>query len=327
MAEAVDSEKTLGIRSEPRLPLHTFPPPMIIPPLKQPHQQTIILLHGRGSSAKIFAPELLSVPLNNSATSPGLNACTFRDLLPHTRFVFPTAPRSRATIYRRAIINQWYDGSGDWEDTLLGHAKETVLFIHSLLEDEAIRLGGTDKLVLGGFSQGCAAALVCLLLWRGTPLGGILGMCGMLPMADVMAEAMAEGDYRMGGRYDGAPRGSDDDPFEHSDGDSTTSWEGNRSEHDPVERALRILGDEIGITVAELATRPSFLETPVFLGHGTVDDNVPVRYGQEAARVLRAMGCEVDFKTYDGLDHCSSKDMLKDMIGFLGDIAPGSRWS
>ncbi|UQC90901.1 acyl-protein thioesterase [Colletotrichum lupini] len=295
MAEAVDSEKTLGIRSEPRLPLHTFPPPMVIPPLKQPHQQTIILLHGRGSSAKLFAPELLSVPLDNSTTSPGLNACTFRDLLPHTRFVFPTAPRSRATIYRRAIINQWYDGSGDWEDTLLGHAKETVLFIHSLLEDEAIRLGGTDKVVLGGFSQGCAAALVCLLLWRGTPLGGILG--------------------------------SDDGLFEHSDGDSTTSWEGNRSEHDPVERALRILGDEIGITVAELATRPSFLGTPVFLGHGTVDDNVPVRYGQEAARVLRAMGCEVDFKAYDGLDHCYSKDMLKDMIGFLGDIAPGSQWS
>ncbi|KXH58085.1 acyl-protein thioesterase [Colletotrichum nymphaeae SA-01] len=143
-------------------------------------------------------------------------------------------------------------------------------------------------------------------------------------MTGVMAEAMAEGDFRLGGRYDEAPEYCDDDPFEHSDGDSTTSWEGNRSEHDSVERALRILGDEIGITIPELTTRPSFLETPVFLGHGTVDDNVPVRYGEEASRVLGAMGCEVEFKTYDGLDHCYSKDMLKDMIDFLGNRAPNS---
>ncbi|KAK1728390.1 hypothetical protein CaCOL14_012863 [Colletotrichum acutatum] len=324
MAEAVDSEKSQGVIPEPRLPLHAFPPPMVIPPLKQPHQQTIILLHGRGSSAKLFAPGLLSVPLGDSTASPDLSTCTFRDLLPHTRFVFPTAPRSRATIYRRSIINQWYDGSGDWEETLLGHAKEMILFIHSLLEDEAIRVGGTDKVVLGGFSQGCAAALICLLMWRGAPLGGILGMCGMLPMAGVMAEAMGQRHHRLDGQDDEAPECSDNDPFEHSDGVSTTSWEGNRPEYDPVERALRMLRDEIGITVLELATGPSFQETPVFLGHGTVDDNVPVRYGQEASRVLRTMGCDVKIKVYDGLDHCYSKDMLKDMIKFIGDRVPDS---
>lgn len=324
MAQAVDVENASGISSEPRLPLHAFPPPMVIPPLKQPHRQTIILLHGRGSSAKFFAPDLLSVPLGFPAASPGLSSGTFQDYLPHTRFVFPTAPRSRATIYRRSIINQWYDGSGDWEETLLGHAKETVLFLHSLIEDEAIRVGGTGRVVLGGFSQGCAAALLCLLMWRGTALGGILGMCGMLPMAGAISEAMVERYRRLDGRYDEAPEYSDDDPFEQSDADSNTSREAGRAQCDPVKRALRTLGDEIGIPVPELTTRLSLRETPVFLGHGTVDDNVPVHYGQEASRVLRTMGCDVDFKTYNGLDHCYSKDMLKDMIEFLGNRAPDS---
>ncbi|KAK1495124.1 acyl-protein thioesterase [Colletotrichum cuscutae] len=236
------SEKTLGIRSEPRLPLHTFPPPMIIPPLKQPHQQTIILLHGRGSSAKIFAPELLSVPLDNSTTSPGLNTCTFRDLLPHTRFVFPTAPRSRATIYRRAIINQWYDGSGDWEDTLLGHAKETVLFY--ILYWKMKPFGWAGRAVLRRlFACCCGGGRHSAVYWV------CLGCHGgrKLSTGTLMAIRLRAG----GGG------------------------------------AMRILGNEVGITVAEL--------TPY---------------------------ATVDFKTYDGLDHCYSKDMLKDMIGFLGDIAP-----
>ncbi|KXH56036.1 acyl-protein thioesterase [Colletotrichum salicis] len=316
MNEAADVEKAPGIISEPRLPLHSFPPPIIIPPRKQPHQQTIILLHGRGSSAKIFAPELLSVPLDDPATPSGLNTCTFQDLLPHTRFVFPTAPRSRATIYRRSIINQWYDGSGDWEEMLWGHAKEMIVFIHSLVEDEAIRVGATGKVMLGGFSQGCAAALLCLLMWRGKPLGGILGMCGMLPMAGVMSEALVKGQRRLDGLHDEA-----DDPFEHSDDSSNAGEEGDQAEYDPTHQALCILGDETGLPVPDLATRLSSQETPVFLGHGTADANVLVHHGQEASRVLRTMSFDVNFKPYDGLDHCYSKDMLKDMVGFLENRA------
>ncbi|KAK1637037.1 Alpha/Beta hydrolase protein [Colletotrichum phormii] len=324
MNEVTDGEKAPGIILEPRLPLHAFPPPRIIPPLKQPHQQTIILLHGRGSSAKIFAPEFLSIPLDDPATPSGVNTCTFQDPLPHTRFVFPTAPRSRATIYRRSIINQWYDGSGDWEETLLGHAKETVDFIHSLIEDEAIRVRGTGKVMLGGFSQGCAAALLCLLMWRGKPLGGILGMCGMLPMAGVMSEALVRGQRRLDGLHDEAPEFPDDDPFEHSDDSSNAVGEGDQTEYDTTHQPLRILGDEIGLPVPDLATRLSSQETPVFLGHGTADANVLVHHGQEASRVLRTMGFDVNFKTYDGLDHCYSKDVLEDMLEFLGNRAQDS---
>ncbi|OHF00263.1 acyl-protein thioesterase [Colletotrichum orchidophilum] len=322
MTEAVNKEEAPGIRPEPRLPLHAFPPPMIIAPQKQPHRHTIILLHGRGSSARIFAPALLSVLLDNPIAPPGRK--TFQDLLPHARFVFPTAPRSRATVYRRSIINQWYDGSGDWEETLLGNARETVLFIHSLIEDEAVQVGGTDRVVLGGFSQGCAAALLCLLLWRSKPIGGLLGMCGMLPMAGVMSEVMMERSRQVDERHQNPPEYSDDDLFEHPHDHSTTSWDGVQAKHNPVEQALRLLGEEIGLSVPKLATRLSLQETPVFLGHGTADDNVSLQDGQEASRVLQTMGFDIDFKTYDGLGHCYSKDMLKDMIEFLRNRAPGS---
>ncbi|WYZ35554.1 hypothetical protein EsH8_X_000201 [Colletotrichum jinshuiense] len=304
---------------ESPLPLHTFPPPTIVPPLRQPHTQTVIFLHGRGSSARIFAPPFLSASVCGAITGPG----TFRDALPHTRFVFPTAPRSRATIYRRSIINQWYDGSGDWEETVLGHARETVKFVHALIEEEAIAVGGAYRVVLGGYSQGCAAALLCLLLWEGEPLGSVLGMCGMLPMARALEDILI--DYRQttdgddngvleGGREDGIfePTSGElqPDPFDR-DGDE------DAPSTNPLAQTLSVLREEIGLPPPLADAEVSLRKTPVFLGHGAEDDRVLLRYGKHASHVLRMMGCEVIFKTYDGLGHFYSKDMLEDMLEFL----------
>ncbi|KAL2263280.1 hypothetical protein VTK26DRAFT_7470 [Humicola hyalothermophila] len=104
-----------------------FPPPVVIPPLRPPHKNTFILLHGRGSNASTFGPTLLSTPFPlpcgtvspspspDSSTPPPKPATTttitttLRELLPHTKFVFPTAARSRATIYKRSLITQWFD--------------------------------------------------------------------------------------------------------------------------------------------------------------------------------------------------------------------------
>ncbi len=43
--------------------------------------------------------------------------------------------------------------------------------LHRLLEREVREVGGRN-VVLGGLSQGCAAALVAGLLWRGEGFGG-----------------------------------------------------------------------------------------------------------------------------------------------------------
>lgn len=49
---------------------------------------------------------------------------------------------------------------------------------------------GSD--VLGGLSQGCAAALVATLLWEGGRLGALVGMCGWLPYAARMSEEVED---------------------------------------------------------------------------------------------------------------------------------------
>ncbi|KAK2004988.1 alpha/beta-hydrolase [Colletotrichum falcatum] len=302
---------TADVADEPRLPLHVFPSLTAVPPLKQPHLYSLIFLHGRGSSARIFAPPFLSAPVRG----PDSNTLTLREALPHTRFIFPTAPRSRATLYKRSIINQWYDGSGDWEETLLGNARETVAFVHALIRNETQLVGGTDKIFLGGFSQGCAAALLCSLLWEGEPLGGILGMCGMLPMADTIESVLHESTHTMNDEHqETAPVDSDDDVFDSSNHESPFGRKEDELGANPLEQALNIIREEIDLPSHSSESVPPFLRTPVFLGHGSKDDRVPPRHSQHACRILRLMGCNVNLRIYSDLDHWYSQDMLQDMV-------------
>lgn len=78
----------------------TYPKPLIVPPLET-HKETRIILHGRGSNAQKFGPELLDTPI------PGLG--TLPQKFPHAKFVFTTASLRRATIYKRSLITQWFD--------------------------------------------------------------------------------------------------------------------------------------------------------------------------------------------------------------------------
>ncbi|KAF9876060.1 acyl-protein thioesterase [Colletotrichum karsti] len=307
----MSESQTTADSPEPPLPLHTFHPPLIVPPLKPPHRQTLIFLHGRGSSARIFAPPFLSAPVE----SPGepeeesqRHITTLQYALPHTRFVFPTAPRSRATVYRRSVINQWYDGSGDWEETVLGGAGETVAFLRGLLAEEAAVVGGAGRVVLGGFSQGCAAALLCLLLWESEePLGGVVGMCGMLPMGGVLGDVLRGADDLVGEE--------EDDVFAST---SPFDDDGDQASASPVLQALNLLREEVGLQKLGRDSESRLEHIPVFLGHGTADENVPVQYGQDASRVLQMMQYDVTFKSYQGLDHWYSTEMMSDVVRFLG---------
>lgn len=46
-----------------------------------------------------------------------------------------------------------------------------------MLDDEAKILGGTEKVFIGGFSQGCAISLATFLSYPGV-LGGVVGLSG-----------------------------------------------------------------------------------------------------------------------------------------------------
>lgn len=303
-----------------------YPPPLIIPPLSTPHKQTLIILHGRGSSAQKFAPPLLSTEFTppsleqqpSPSPSSSSQSVTLRTAFPHAKFVFPTAQRTRATLYNRAKTNQWFDNwdleppATDREELQAPGLKQTVTYLHGLLEKEIAEVpGGARNVILWGLSQGCAASLMALLLWKGEQLGGVVGMCGWLPYAGRLEGEMRERPAEETGTLDD----DDDDLFERSDSKDIAQ------EPDPTKRAINWLREELELRLdlGEGNTHEEvglvFNKIPVFLGHGVEDEKVSVVLGRAAFSCLRGLGVDgVEWKEYEGLGHWYSSEMLSDIV-------------
>lgn len=355
-------------------PQSGFGDTLVIEPLSKTHKQTFILLHGRGSSASIFGPEFVQTSFQsapNPLTGPPTTS-TLATTFPHAKFIFPTAPRRRATIYKRSIINQWFDSwhmdsdnphAQEW--LMIEGLQETVAYVHDLLRKE-IALVGKDarRVILGGISQGCAASLVALLLWDGPPLGGVLGMCGWLPFRKRLGRRTVGaggeggasgflGDLRRGSVtgdtacvgdtsdedsdsdsdlsndedgpvLDGAVRWADCDkddfdPFERSDNDDESSGATGIQPLDSAAHAVQTLREALEMDLDQGKPPSSFVDTPVFLGHGTDDEKVPVTLGAQSAACLDAMGVKVSWHEYHGLGHWYSPEMIAQMVDFVND--------
>ncbi len=292
-----------------------YPEPLIVPPARE-HRQTLILLHGRGSSASKFGPEILATEIPNLESL--VNA------FPHAKFVFPAASKRRAAIYKRTPINQWFD---NWsletptkrEELQTDGLRETSAYIHGLLRGE-ICLVGAKNVVLGGLSQGCAATLVSLLTWDGEPLAAAVGMCGWLPfrkhLEDITRNAEscednedANDDPFTHSDEEGNPYSRDEDPCSRNDGREATP------SADLSMQAVAYLREELDMSAPSLPM--PFQRIPLFLGHGIEDEKVSINLGREAASCLSAMAMDIHWKEYDGLGHWYSKDMLHDLVVFV----------
>ncbi|KAF5724272.1 hypothetical protein FMUND_1064 [Fusarium mundagurra] len=277
-------------RNQPRLRPGEFPPLVTISPLISPHKLTIIVLHGRGFNAHKFHSPLLTSPSPDPSIS-------FRQSLPHARFVFPTAPLSRATKYRRSLIHQWYEGTGDWEPEARGNMRPSIEYIHKLLKDEIERLeGDAGKVVLIGFSQGGAIALISWLLWEGQSLGAVVIMSGFMPLAESL---MADGT---------GDDASEDGLFERDSEEEAKT---------PLQRAIDELGGEAELDPAPSMASFPFLKTPVFVGHGKMDEDVEYCHGLSAAKCLERMGAKVELKTYPVLKHWYCAEELGHITQFI----------
>ncbi|KAL8761661.1 MAG: hypothetical protein Q9184_002245 [Pyrenodesmia sp. 2 TL-2023] len=280
-----------------------YPSPLIIPPLLA-HKQTFIILHGRGSNATSFGPALLNTQISETHT--------FQSALPHARFIFPTASKRRAQIYHRSMINQWFDNwslstPSERTELQVEGLRETSTYVHSLLRS-AVDEVGAENVVLGGLSQGCAAALVALLMWEGEPLAAGFGMCGWLPFWVQMEEIVA-------GSEDGV---DDDDDGGDGDEDLFERDEEDAGEKDAPTQAITFLREEVGLPAKDPSM--SFQRIPLFLGHGAEDEKVPVGLGREAASCLKRLGASVEWREYEGLGHWYSGTMLKDLVDTLGGM-------
>ncbi|MES2633520.1 MAG: dienelactone hydrolase family protein [Pseudomonadota bacterium] len=134
---------------------------------------TIIILHGLGADGNDFVP--IARELDLSAAGP-------------MRFVFPHAPVIPVTINNGMRMRAWYDILGTdlvkREDEV--GLRNSVAQVEALLEAEKARGMPANRIVLAGFSQGCAMALLAGLRHK-ERLAGIVGMSGYLPLASSTA--------------------------------------------------------------------------------------------------------------------------------------------
>ncbi|KAF2143040.1 uncharacterized protein K452DRAFT_286669 [Aplosporella prunicola CBS 121167] len=144
------------------------------------HTHTIILLHGRDSTAATFASEFFESQASDSRFLPAI--------FPSIKWVFPaTTPKFSARF--KTDLSQWFDmwTTSDPEERKALQAaglKESVSAISQLLRDE-MRALPAARIFLAGISQGCAVA-VHTLFGCEVRLAGLLGFCGWLPFqADV----------------------------------------------------------------------------------------------------------------------------------------------
>jgi phospholipase/carboxylesterase len=131
---------------------------------------TVIVLHGLGADGHDFEP--LARELDLSAAGP-------------VRFVFPHAPVRPVTLNGGMAMRAWYDilgldftQRGEDEPGLRASQAE----VEALIAQEKARGMPASRIVLAGFSQGCAMALLTGLRHE-ERLAGIAGMSGYLPLA------------------------------------------------------------------------------------------------------------------------------------------------
>jgi phospholipase/carboxylesterase len=134
---------------------------------------SIIMLHGLGADGTDFLPFADEIDL--SAIGP-------------VRWVLPRAPVRPVTINGGHAMRAWYDILGTdlvrREDA--GGLQQSVAQVQALVEREVVRGVPARRIVLAGFSQGCAISLMAGVR-SPLRLAGLAGLSGYLPMADTTA--------------------------------------------------------------------------------------------------------------------------------------------
>src|SRR5512134_2216332 len=133
----------------------------------------VIWLHGLGADGYDFVPVVRELE--------ALGA-------PPARYIFPHAPTMPVTINGGYVMRAWYDILGNdlvrREDEAGLRASQQQ--VQALIERECARGVAPGRIVLAGFSQGCAMSLLTGLRFS-QRLAGLVGLSGYLPLADTLA--------------------------------------------------------------------------------------------------------------------------------------------
>lgn len=138
---------------------------------------SIVLLHGLGADGNDFVS--IAQELELRSVGP-------------VRFVFPHAPTRPVTINGGAVMRAWYDiygaelGQGGHKLEDEAGLRESQRRVDALIARERARGVKASRIVLAGFSQGCAMTLMTGLRHH-ERLAGLTGLSGYLPLAAVTA--------------------------------------------------------------------------------------------------------------------------------------------
>jgi phospholipase/carboxylesterase len=153
-------------------PLQTFE----VHPGAEP-RATVIVLHGLGADGTDFLPFADEIRL------PGVGP---------VRWVLPRAPVRPVTLNGGMPMRAWYDIRGGELERRSGASedesglRESFAAVHALIEREVARGVPAARIVLAGFSQGCAITLGAGLRCPHR-LAGLAGLSGYLPLAGLTA--------------------------------------------------------------------------------------------------------------------------------------------
>lgn len=133
---------------------------------------TILIMHGLGADGRDFVP--IAEQLDLSSVGP-------------VRFLFPSAPHLPVTINGGYSMPAWYDIVGADLTSRQDEAGMRVsqVAMETIIAQEKARGMVAGRIVVAGFSQGCAMALMAGLR-HNERLAGIAGLSGYLPLADKM---------------------------------------------------------------------------------------------------------------------------------------------
>lgn len=138
----------------------------------------IIVLHGLGADGNDFVPICEELELSEVGS---------------VRFVFPSAPEMPVTLNGGYRMRAWYDIYGPHPQPREDEAglRRSQAIVDALIQREVARGIPAERIVLMGFSQGCAMTLMAGLR-HPQRLAGLVGLSGYLPLAAATAAERSE---------------------------------------------------------------------------------------------------------------------------------------
>ena len=135
---------------------------------------SVIWMHGLGADGSDFVPIVRELDLSGC---------------PPIRFIFPTAQTMPVTVNGGYVMRAWYD---IFAPDLVRREDEPGLrnsqaLVEELIAAEKARGVPASRIVLAGFSQGCAMTLQ-VGLRHAEPLAGLMCLSGYLPLAAKLAD-------------------------------------------------------------------------------------------------------------------------------------------